>query len=95
MENERIKVELMTKDDTRVVLDNYEESYNDGKWHSVVLTLKENFLELNVDNRPMQTIRKLDFLTGPNNFIAGLKHYFDSFVLKCIFSFMLEIIIII
>jgi len=54
-----------------VVLDNYEESFNDGKWHSVVLVLKENFLELNVDNRPMQTIRKLDFLTGQNNFIAG------------------------
>jgi len=71
LENEHIKVELMTKDNTRVILDNYEESFNDGKWHSVILVLKENFLELNVDNRPMQTIRKLDFLTGQNNFIAG------------------------
>ncbi|KAL4092111.1 hypothetical protein QTP88_026673 [Uroleucon formosanum] len=71
LENEHIKVELMTKDNTRVILDNYEESFNDGKWHSVILILKENFLELNVDNRPMQTIRKLDFLTGQNNFIAG------------------------
>lgn len=72
MENERIKVELMTKDNTRVVLDNYEESFNDGKWHSVVLTLKNDYLELNVDNRPMQTIRKLDFMTGSNYFIAGI-----------------------
>lgn len=71
MENERIKVELMTKDNTRVVLDNYEESFNDGKWHSVVLTLKSDYLELNVDNRPMQTIRKLDFMSGSNYFIAG------------------------
>lgn len=71
LENERIKVDLMTKDDTRVILDNYEESFNDGKWHSVILTLKNDFLELNVDNRPMQTIRKLDFMTGTNYFIAG------------------------
>lgn len=71
MENERIKVEVMTTDDTRVVLDNYEESFNDGKWHSVILTLKNDFLELNVDNKPMQTIRKLDFLTGTNYYIAG------------------------
>lgn len=61
----------MTKDDTRVVLDNYEESFNDGKWHSVVLVLKSDFLELNVDNRPMQTIRKLDFMTGTHYYIAG------------------------
>lgn len=71
MENEHIKVELMTRDNTRVVLDNYEESFNDGKWHSVVLTLKNDFLELNVDNRPMQTIRKLDFMTGSNYYIGG------------------------
>lgn len=72
----------MTKDDTRVVLDNYEESFNDGKWHSVILTLKSDFLELNVDNRPMQTIRKLDFMTGSNYFIAGLlkTFYFIFFV---------------
>lgn len=85
MENERIKVELMTKDDTRVVLDNYEESYNDGKWHSVILTLKENFLELNVDNRPMQTIRKLEFMTGSNYFIAGSIIYFIFNYLLCFF----------
>jgi hypothetical protein len=66
----------MTKDDTRVVLDNYEESFNDGKWHSVVLILKTDFLELNVDNRPMQTIRKLEFMVGTNYFIAGLIIYF-------------------
>jgi len=64
-------VELKTKDDTRVVLDNYEESFNDGKWHSVILVLRPDFLELNVDNRPMQTIRKLDFMTGSNYFVAG------------------------
>jgi len=61
----------MTKDETFVILDNYEESFNDGKWHSVILILKSDFLELNVDNRPMQTIRKLDFMTGPNYFVAG------------------------
>lgn len=66
----------MTKDDTRVVLDNYEESFNDGKWHSVVLTLKNDFLELNVDNKPMQTIRKLDFMTGSNYFISGINYNF-------------------
>lgn len=61
----------MTRDNTRVVLDNYEESFNDGEWHSVILTLKNDFLELNVDNKPMQTIRKLDFMTGSNYFIGG------------------------
>lgn len=65
-------MELVTVDKTRVVLDNYEESFNDGKWHSIILVLKNDFLELNVDNRPMQTIRKLDFMTGPKYSIAGL-----------------------
>lgn len=64
-------MEVVTKDETRVVLDNYEESFNDGKWHSVILTLRNDFLELNVDNKPMQTIRQLDFMTGLNYFIAG------------------------
>lgn len=83
----------MTKDDTRVVLDNYEESFNDGKWHSIVLVLKPDFLELNVDNRPMQTIRKLDFMTGTNYFIAGLI-IDNNFVFKCIHSILFKFIIL-
>ncbi|XP_050545470.1 neurexin-4 isoform X2 [Daktulosphaira vitifoliae] len=80
LENGSIMVELVTKDDTRVVLNNYEENFNDGRWHSVILVLRNNFLELNVDNRPMQTIRKLDFMTGTNYLIAGGVHGSIGFI---------------
>jgi hypothetical protein len=47
--------------------------FNDGKWHQVILTIGTNFLELNVDGRPMKTVRILSMTTGSVYFIAGMQ----------------------
>jgi hypothetical protein len=67
----KIKVELLTAGNPKALLDNYEEVFNDGKWHQVILTIGTNYLELNVDGRPMKTVRILSMTTGSLYFIAG------------------------
>lgn len=44
---------------------------NDGRWHTVVLTISTNSMLLSVDYRPMKTTRLLTIVTGGNYFIAG------------------------
>jgi hypothetical protein len=67
----KIKVELFTAGNPKALLDNYEEAFNDGKWHQVILTIGTNFLELNVDGRPMKTVRILSMTTGSVYYVAG------------------------
>lgn len=56
LEEGKVKVELKL-DDTKMptILDNYEEQFNDGRWHSLVLTVGKNSLVLDIDQRPMRT----------------------------------------
>lgn len=67
----KIKVELLTAGNPKTLLDNYEEVFNDGKWHQVILAIGTNYLELNVDGRPMKTVRILSMTTGSVYYIAG------------------------
>ena len=69
----KIKVELLTAGNPKTLLDNYEEVFNDGKWHQVILTIGTNFLELNVDGRPMKTVRILSMTTGSVYYVAGMQ----------------------
>ncbi|CAH0552688.1 unnamed protein product [Brassicogethes aeneus] len=71
LESGKIKVELQTQNSPKVIIDNYEEKFNDGRWHSVVLTISTNSLVLSVDYRPMKTSRLLKIVTGGKYFIAG------------------------
>ncbi|KAJ8950685.1 hypothetical protein NQ318_012765 [Aromia moschata] len=71
LEDGKLKVELVTPDNPRVVFDNYDETFNDGRWHTVVLTVSTNKLVLSVNYRPMQTTRLLKIVTGGVYFIAG------------------------
>lgn len=64
MEQGKLKVELDTASTPKVVFDNYHETFNDGKWHTVVLTITTNKLIFNVDYRPMITTRLLKIVTG-------------------------------
>lgn len=66
-----MKVELITGNNPRVILDNYDEAFNDGKWHTVVLTISKNLLTLSIDYRPMNTVRQLSIITGGIYMIAG------------------------
>ncbi|XP_064214176.1 neurexin-4 isoform X2 [Tribolium castaneum] len=71
LEEGKIKVELITSGVSKVVLDNYKEKFNDGRWHSVVLTISTNLLIFNVDYRPMKTVRLLTIKTGGTYLVAG------------------------
>ncbi|XP_014482279.1 PREDICTED: neurexin-4 isoform X1 [Dinoponera quadriceps] len=72
LEKGKLKVELQTRDNPLVNLDNFYETFNDGKWHQVILTMARNSLILNVDGRPMKTNRLLELVTGQFYYIAGM-----------------------
>lgn len=55
LEDGRVKVELKIDNSLSTILDNYDEQFNDGRWHSLVLTIAENSLILDIDQRPMKT----------------------------------------
>ncbi|XP_030764634.1 neurexin-4 isoform X2 [Sitophilus oryzae] len=71
LEHGKLKVELVAGNSYKVVLDNYEETFNDGRWHVVVLTIKTNDVTFSVDYRPMKTTRLLKIVTGALYYFAG------------------------
>ncbi|XP_057341760.1 neurexin-4 isoform X1 [Microplitis mediator] len=71
LENGRIKTQIKTKGNPDAVLDDFEENFNDGKWHLVILTVSKNSVVLTIDGRPMRTKRLLDMSTGPTYLIGG------------------------
>ncbi|KZC15059.1 Neurexin-4 [Dufourea novaeangliae] len=68
----KLKVDIQTKGNPLVTLDNFDERFNDGKWHQVILTVSKNSLVLNVDGTPMRTKRMLEMTTGPVYLIGGV-----------------------
>ncbi|XP_012235285.2 neurexin-4 isoform X1 [Linepithema humile] len=72
LEEGKLKVDIKTADNPAVILDNFYEKFNDGKWHQVILTIATNSLVLNVDGRPMKTERKLSMSTGSFYMIGGM-----------------------
>ncbi|XP_063360126.1 neurexin-4 [Cydia amplana] len=70
----KVKVELFTEGSPKVRLDNYpDEMSNDGRWHALMLTMATDSLTLAVDHRPVETTKKLRFITGSSYYIAGGK----------------------
>lgn len=69
----KVKIDLKAKDKARIILDNYDEQFNDGKWHSFILSIERNRLILNIDQRPMTTTKNLQIATGRLYYIAGGK----------------------
>ncbi|XP_046819810.1 neurexin-4 isoform X2 [Vespa crabro] len=72
LEQGKLKIEIETKGNSKVILDNFDEKFNDGKWHQVILTVAKNTLILNVDGRPMRTKRILEMITGSLYWIGGM-----------------------
>jgi len=63
----------------KTILDNFpDETFNDGRWHQVILTMSLNTIVLNVDERPMRTTRLLSFTTGQYYLIAGTFLVFEK-----------------
>ncbi|XP_071445509.1 neurexin-4 isoform X1 [Hetaerina americana] len=71
LERGKIKVEIATAGNPTAILDNYDEVFNDGMWHPVILTVQTNRLILNVDGRPMMTERLLSMTTGALYLVGG------------------------
>ncbi|XP_077286493.1 neurexin-4 isoform X2 [Arctopsyche grandis] len=71
MEDGKVKVELVSENNPPILLDNYDEVFNDGRWHSLVLSASTNSLVLSIDQRPMRTTRLLKISTGSIYYIAG------------------------
>ena len=72
LEEGKLKLDVQSKDYPKAILDNFEEIFNDGKWHHVILTIAKNSLTLTVDGRPMKTSRLLEMTTGSAYFIGGM-----------------------
>lgn len=71
LEYGKVKVDLKLSDKPRIVLDNYDEQFNDGKWHSFMLTIQRNRLVIDIDQRPMTTTKNINIYTGRTYYIAG------------------------
>ncbi|XP_060801715.1 neurexin-4 [Amyelois transitella] len=80
LEEGKIKVELEMAGSQRVKLDNYAEEFNDGRWHSLMLTMGVDHLVLSVDYRPVRTTKKMNFLSGSTYYIAGGKPPVRGFI---------------
>lgn len=62
---------IETPENPATLLDNYDETFDDGRWHTVILTVGINYLILNLDGRPMKTVRLISMTTGSAYYIAG------------------------
>ncbi|KAF6207362.1 hypothetical protein GE061_018603 [Apolygus lucorum] len=71
LEKGKIKVTIQSLNFPEITLDNFENRFDDGRWHQTMITISKDNLVLTVDNRPMKTIRKLEMTTGVYYFIAG------------------------
>ncbi|XP_054280158.1 neurexin-4 [Macrosteles quadrilineatus] len=80
LEKGKIKVEIVSDNGPKAILDNYNERFNDGRWHTAMLTISTNTLVLTVDNRPMRTTRLLNMQTGSVYMIGGGVYGVPGFV---------------
>ncbi|XP_050739952.1 neurexin-4-like isoform X2 [Eriocheir sinensis] len=72
LEEGRVKVDIRARDTQgRVVLDNFDTSYNDGQWHRVMFVIMKNHMVLTMDDVPMKTVRVISVTSGKNFLIAG------------------------
>ncbi|XP_043205500.1 neurexin-4-like [Amphibalanus amphitrite] len=71
LEDGRFKVEISTREIDSVVLDPFEATYNDGRWHSATVALAENSAVTVIDGYPMYTQRLMTFSTGVDYLFAG------------------------
>lgn len=74
LEDGKVKIELKTDESMPTILDNYDEAFNDGRWHTLVLTAGRNYIVLDIDHRPMRTTKLLSLDTGSYYFIGGGKN---------------------
>ena len=79
MENARVKVKLVANDIPPINLDNFDQTFNDGKWHKLQFEISKNRALLVIDNEPMETRRILNIATGAYYYIGGGVHGVPGF----------------
>ncbi|KAK4300982.1 hypothetical protein Pmani_026854 [Petrolisthes manimaculis] len=68
----KVKVEVSAEDTPgKVILDNFDISYNDGRWHKVMFTIAQNSMVLTVDDVPMKTVRIISIISGKYFLVGG------------------------
>ncbi|XP_031782155.1 neurexin-4 [Nasonia vitripennis] len=71
LEEGKLKVTILAKGTPKAILDNFDVTFNDGRWHQVTLTVSKNLLVLKVDNQAMNTLRQLEISTGYIYYVGG------------------------
>jgi hypothetical protein len=64
MERARIKVKIQAKGTPEVKIDNFDQTWNDGTWHQVVLSMSRNEAIISMDKMKMVTSRIMDIRSG-------------------------------
>ena len=65
-------VEVASKEaPDKVILDNFDSRFDDGRWHKVILFVGENKMELVVNDIPMKTQKLISVKTGKEFLIGG------------------------
>ena len=54
-----------------MIIDNFDQTFNDGNWHQVSLSMGKNEAILTVDQNPMITTRLIEVRTGAYYLIGG------------------------
>ena len=67
-------VDLEIEDSPKLTLENFADTFNDGLWHSVELTVGRNTVTLTVDSRLVRTTRLMRIITGDVYFIGGKRN---------------------
>lgn len=71
LEEGKLKISILAKGTPKAILDNFDVTFNDGRWHQVTLTVSKNLLVLKVDNQAMNTLRQLEISTGHIYYVGG------------------------
>jgi len=80
MQHSRIKVKIQSKDMPEVEIDNFDQTYNDGIWHEVQLSMARNEAIISMDKVTMVTSRLMDIRTGAYYLIGGGLYVEPGFV---------------
>jgi len=71
MEDAQVKVTIVAADMPKVKLANFDQTYNDSKWHSVELIMEKNAVIVIIDKEPTDTRRLLSIAAGSDYMIGG------------------------
>ncbi|XP_076366495.1 neurexin-4 isoform X2 [Tachypleus tridentatus] len=80
LEDGKIKIEIKGKGTPEVIIEPFDELLNDGKWHTTMIILMKDKIELHVDGRPSITKRTFSMQTGQEYLIGGGVYESQGFV---------------